>query len=862
MPDVASAKIRRKIYRFEIKKRYPYVGHYKTKERPPIERIKDQLRKFMAPKKEEKKIESLPISGQPPGGFNFVIMGAAVFVAIIILALAWIYLTVQAAPSAGAFMPAVDKPFIDAVITKGEVLTSGDRNQPTHVSALYLDYNTKNLQNLTVQLTPYETRVPSEVFVLISERSEETKSYPDFIRDLRANLAKRQIILNEMTLKQLSSLPEGATIIVPSGSIPKELLGFDSPVDLDELGDRGMVLVYIGQPFTYMLNGSLSVITPKDTLKDLPVSFDEAANLKSAEGFHLKQPLYRASASGGWGEGDLAYGTVSVLTKGDGALLMVPQTLDFGWDNSSIAADDIARIIFETPWAIPSAATKNYTFNQTGASGNLTDFSGARYFFTDAFEKANATVKMELTGYSSSSSNPVQETIITHTETVSPNGLFIEQSGRVIPYNVTKEAVRMNARLREPMAAQPNTYLVVYDVNGTEMQNFPQGNVNLQTDKSFDVLIYVDKGEYLVRLIDDNEHVYAQTLMNVVSLDIAYMGQDQKTRSVYYFNIKMGEDPYTLNSVSVTVDKGKYGKYEFNNVDNVKVDVGAFTGGDTLPLGNHSFEFVSGDFKNDVNVNYARMLTIFDNPMFWVVGIFTMGIVGIGIFFARQEDTFYAIDIPDFPPVARTKIPLSPDAVLGIFEKINETYRWQNTPLTATEVKNGFKDIFVQGKPIVISDYNVEYLLDELEKKGRVKESLGYYGLSTWADKTNLSVDHMALMRRLRDICVNNAVPFTGVGESSEADSVITVVGQQMFVHFYDKSQDVSKIMGKSLATISSGITILLFKNPSERDAFQAMLSSSPSVAPLISKMEAEGGSLQFLTADEFEKMLLEFKSM
>ena len=117
-------------------------------------------------------------------------------------------------------------------------------------------------------------------------------------------------------------------------------------------------------------------------------------------------------------------------------------------------------------------------------------------------------------------------------------------------------------------------------------------------------------------------------------------------------------------------------------------------------------------------------------------------------------------------------------------------------------------------------------------------------------------------MRRLRDICVNNAIPFTGLGESEEADSVITVVGQQMFVHFFDKSSDVSQIIGSSLSTISKGITIILFKNNSEKEAFQNMLVSSPSAAPMITKMEAEGGSLQFLTAEEFEKMLMEFKSM
>jgi hypothetical protein len=797
-----------------------------------------------------------PAGAPPPGGFNFVVMGAAVAIALILLALAWLYLAFQAVPGAGEFMPAIEKPVINAMVAESMVLTSGDRNAPTYITALFVDYDARNLQNLTVQLTPYSQRIPSEVFVLVSDRSEETKSYPEFIRELRADLAKRQVMLNEITFRQLATLPDGAIVIVPSGTVPAELLGFDSPIDINALGSRGMVMIYIGQPFTYMLNGSLSVATPPDKLHALPISFDETANLQSSGDFHLKQPLYSASAGGGWRTADPAYGSVSVLTNGDGAFLLVPQTLDFGWDNASIAAEDISMLVFDTPWAQPSAPTKNYTFADQAA------YSGQSYFFTEASASPNTTVKVEFIGYSNSSSNPLRETLVAHARSSSGSGLFIEQSGRVIPFNVTGEAVRMNARLREPIAAQPDMYLAVYDANGSEVQTFPQGNVNVQGDKSFAVPVYSANGEYLVRLMDDSGRVYAQSFMNVVSLNISYEGQEKDKPSIYLFNVKMGEDPFMLGFVSVSVDGGRYGNYNFTNVNNMQIDVGGSTGGEALPLGNHSFEFTSGEFKTDVAVEHYRPYTIFDNPIFWIVAVLTLGIVGIGILFARQEETFYAIDIPDFPPVARTRIPLSPDAVVSIFEKLNETYRWQNTPLTAAEVKNGFKDIFVQGKPIIITDYNVEYLLDELEKKGRVRESLGYYGLTEWAAKTGRSMDYMALMRRLRDICVNNAVPFTGIGESKEADSVITVVGQQMFVHFYGKGQDAGRMISRMLSTISKGITIVLFKFPPEKDAFRAMLDSSPSAALLIAKMEADGGSLQLLTADEFEKMLLEFKSM
>ncbi len=852
MPDLASTKIKKKIYRFEIKKRYQYEGHYRIKERPPIERIKDAIRSFTKPKKEERK--EVAVSAPSPGGFNFVVIGAAIAVAFILLILAGLYLAVQSVPNAGAFQPAINRGVINASVDHGEILTLGDRINPTHMSAVLVDYDTENLKNLTVQLTAYDQRIPSEVFVLVSDRSEETKSYPDFVRILRSDLSTRQMLLNEITMQQLVTLPQGAIVIVPSGVVPEEFLGVDSPLNMDNLASKGVIVIYIGQPFTYMLNGSLSVLTPQDVINTIPVSFDESADISSTPDFHLKQPLYSASPLGGF-SGSMIYGSVSVLEKGDGAFIFVPQTLDSGWDNATVAADDIAMMVFDTPWIKSDGDPNTYVFE------NQTQYSGSRYFFTNTFDPPNATIKVDLIGYPLVSDNPVRETILLRAESTTKNSLVAEQSGQVIPYNVTGQPTRMNAHLIEPVAAQPDMFLNIYDVNDTEVENIPEGNINVQSDASFQPQIVVGGGEYVARLMDDSGKVYAQTYMDVVSPDIEFTGQDQQKQSIYNFNIQMAGQPYTLGELAVSVDNGQYGTFTFTNVNNVQVDV-TNTGGQSLPYGDHNFSFTAGTYNTVIAVNHARAQTLFDQPLFWLVGIFAIGIVGIGVFFARQEDVFFSIDIPDFPPVARTRIPLSPDVVISIFSKINDTYRWQNTPLTANEVKNGFKDIFIQGKPIIITDYNVEFLLDDLEKKGRVKEALGYYGLSEWTDKTKHSMDYMALMRRLRDICVNNAIPFSGLGESEEADSVITVVGQQMFVHFFDKTSDSSQIISHALSTINKGITILLFKNNSDKEAFQGMLVSSPSVAPMITKMEAEGGSLQFLTAEEFEKMLLEFKSM
>ncbi|HSB47531.1 MAG TPA: hypothetical protein VLD37_05945 [Candidatus Bilamarchaeum sp.] len=848
------AKIKKKVYRFELKKRYQSVAHYKVKERPPIEKIKDAIKKLTTPKKPEKK-EEAPLSSTPPkGGFNFVVFGAFILIALIILALGLLYFSSQFLPS-GALQAPVDKPEINNTILGGQILTTGERGNPEYIAATMVEYNTSNLNNYSVVVSTYDEKLPSEVFVLTSERFEAT-SYSDFIRTLRADLDKRKIILNEISINQLETMPEGALVIVPSGVIPKEFLGFDSQFTPNTLADRGIVVLYIGQPFNKMYNGTLVVTTPVNVSNALPIKFDQSTSLTSADGFHLFQPLYRATSGGGW-EAGIVYGSVSFATRGNGAFVFVPQTLDGGWrGNYTAAAEDIARIVFESPWATPNAPPAQYNFtNQTG-------YSGSRYFFSEPFKSPNATAKLEFIGYSNTSNFPVRETLVIPLEKKDQNNLYIDLGGRVVPTNITSLPVRMNAELNEPAPGQPSMLLAITDVNGTELQTFPQGTVDVQSDKSFDIQVFVERGEYIVKLVDDESRIYAQTYMKVVSPEIIYVGNENNRHSAYLFDIRMENDPFQLAQVDAKVDGGQYGTYTFNNVQRIRLDLGQYTGGEFLPQGHHFFEFTSGGLHLTVPVDHIRAKTIFDEPFFWIIMILTGGIVGVGMFFARQEEVYFALDIPDFPPVARTRIPLAPDVVLSIFGKVNETYRWQNTPLTTTEIKNGFKDIFVKGKPIYISDYNVEYLLEELEKRGKVKESLGYYGLSDWEEKAKRSIEYLSLMRRIRDICVNNAIPFTAIGESKEADTVITVVGQQISVHFYEKNANIRELLSRILPTIGKGISIVLFKGQADKEAFQQIINSSPSIAPLILKMEADSSSLLFLTGEELEKMLLEFKSM
>ncbi|MFH1521271.1 MAG: hypothetical protein ABID61_06505, partial [Candidatus Micrarchaeota archaeon] len=266
-------------------------------------------------------------------------------------------------------------------------------------------------------------------------------------------------------------------------------------------------------------------------------------------------------------------------------------------------------------------------------------------------------------------------------------------------------------------------------------------------------------------------------------------------------------------------------------------------------------------YQKTISVDIRAPETLFTNPMFLTVVFLSLATVAVGIFFARKEATAYQFDIPDFPAIARNKVPLQSDTILGLFNKVNENYHWDFTPLTINELKNGFRTIYYKGRPLTISDFNLEYILNILIRKSMVVESLDYYGLKSWESKTKHSIYYLSLMRRVRDICVNNAVPFTPLGESKICDSEITIVGQLMFLHLYDKKNTVQFMLKKILSTINKGITLVLFQDEDEKAEFEAILNS-PTVIPILLKIEGEGRSLLLHTASDFEKMLQEFKSV
>jgi hypothetical protein len=81
-----------------------------------------------------------------------------------------------------------------------------------------------------------------------------------------------------------------------------------------------------------------------------------------------------------------------------------------------------------------------------------------------------------------------------------------------------------------------------------------------------------------------------------------------------------------------------------------------------------------------------------------------------------------------------------------------------------------------------------------------------------------------------------------------------------MYLHFFDAAR-AQEMVKRSLDTISKGITIILFKDNSEKQKFASLLNS-PTNASLLLKVEIENNSVLLLTYPNLEAMVQEFKGV
>jgi hypothetical protein len=254
-----------------------------------------------------------------------------------------------------------------------------------------------------------------------------------------------------------------------------------------------------------------------------------------------------------------------------------------------------------------------------------------------------------------------------------------------------------------------------------------------------------------------------------------------------------------------------------------------------------------------INQTNRKPTSWLDNPINIVLIVAVVLIAVVGVALRRPEKPVYTIDVPDFPPLEKVVVPISKFSVLSLFDSVNKEYKWSFMPLNPQELKNEMRRrITYKGVPILITDYNLDKVLEELIKSDDVANALNFYGLKTWETKSGRSMRYLALFRLLRNFFINNAIPFTDLNQRKDCDLLASVKGEGLYVHIYTDENTLKRAL--ELSTI--GKNFIVFESKKELEEIVKQLDLSYNPLAVIIKSEIGIGKLQLLHPGNFTEML------
>jgi hypothetical protein len=847
-------KIAKKAFVFRIRKKYARSREFlppKTDDLSPLGRLRAIVgaqQKASGPKPAPaiSQAGGKPAAGAAPQKKQSLLSTtwgklAVVALVVLVLGIAGLYFMVQGiiagAGGAGAGEKVAVPYEMSFVINDTQVLTYGAEGQNQRNIYSVISYSTANITNATLNMKVFPNRVPQQIYLLVSAR-DSASSYPEFRSTLASELERRGMIVNEMDMEQLQTLPEGAIVIIPSGYVPAELVKKSGDFNIRKLIERGVVVMYIGLPFDRAIDESgVSQIVDSSHL-----GFTFSPSAGSVSNLTLFDPRYSVTGkAGGNASASTIYGALSVVKVGNGYIIFFPQTLDGGWrGRGDLAAEDVVSVIKETAWQTPITEMDN-------AFDTMLQPNRTLFLFSNAYPSQDVYIKAYFEGIDvAGERHGIMREIPAYK--FARGEIYPSEGNNVISSSVTGLPVRLHVYLNEPSGRKKLTIETVTKGSVAKQEPFEEGETNLNSVKSIDYDARLKPGKYVIRVIDSTGKAYAETSLNVLDIRPELLSADFKSGD-FVFGVR-ASDGRTVRIGKVTVSIDNSITQEFSNTDTIKMKVAGLTAGDHL----FTFDF-QGFTRKSFKLNYQPPRQFWDEPMFLAGGFLAIIIFGAGYLMRRPEKPMFSLDVPDFPPTSTKRIPIKRAAVLGLFDQVNKDYYWARTPLKLEEIKGGFRKLSYQARPIYIGDYNLERILDVLIEEGAVAEDSGYYGLTKWEADSGKSIKYLALSRMLRDIFVNNVIKFSPIGATPDYDTKISIGSQDAYVHIYADAS----VVGKALATSALGRTFIVFHNEQELSLFRESLASvSPKVAAF--KMQVQNSDILLVAANDFAKTVKQLK--
>jgi hypothetical protein len=162
------------------------------------------------------------------------------------------------------------------------------------------------------------------------------------------------------------------------------------------------------------------------------------------------------------------------------------------------------------------------------------------------------------------------------------------------------------------------------------------------------------------------------------------------------------------------------------------------------------------------------------------------------------------------------------------------------------------KNIYYQGAPILITDYNLGKLLDKLIETKEVSKVVDLYGLKAWEAQSKKNITYLAVFRLLRTFFTNNAISFTDLNQREDCDMMAIIKGENNYIHIYQNEDNIIR----ALSLVEQGRNYIVFEREEVHDEFQRKIDLSSTELAVMLKLEIASGKILLISPENFEVML------
>ncbi len=824
-----------KKHRFFIKKQYSFVKKFKLIPKGPMDQFFEFIDKF----KKARSSKDASKKKKVKKGLNITLIVSLIFVFIILGLIVYFVMLLQSIPPTQP--PTPDLTVFVPRVVYGQYGTIFDKGDALWLHVILFPINVDEISLDIFPLSSDSIDIVPNLYVLKSGLFDTSESsFFDFYNSLKFIGFERGFNVELINMNELDKVPPGSFIVIPSGRFPFELA-----FKLEDLAKRKVNVLYIGGV------PSENAVDLSGNLISLPKDYDPMTvystsirhtNLKPIN-LKIRSAVYELAGST---KIKGAASLVSYKKKYDengGLFIVLPATLEEGWKTPDDAANDVISVILDPSIVLHPKRLKPSTMELQKdtrdviiENNNNLPFGKYILFFTGR----------------SASTSKVSSYLHTYYFYNDSEGYMYPTSGpSFLSMDLSKKPITFNYKIKGQ--GKKTLKLVVYNSAGKVVDtkildvflgdegNFKYYNENLT------------EGVYLFA-IKDNSRVLVKTILQISPLSIKLKPDFDLAKFTFEFYV--GDKKAVIDEVKVYYN-GK--EYTDKKVSSFTIDLSSDFGG-KAPSGRYYFTVVSGRVKKQLSAynppKTAIGRIIFGNPINMALLILSTIIFIIGSFIKPKMDTRLYIDIPDFPPMEKLKITISASEVLEVIEDVNKYYKWKYTPLKTSEIKMGFRRIIRNGNPIIISDFNLEYILDEMVEKGLLKKVLDYYGIPEWEKKSGFSIEELALFRKLRDVCVEHAIPFSQLMKK-KFNVKIKLMFKDNFVIFFTPNKEFLPVMRKALSLVKESQVILLTLTDDEKELLLDYTFQSGKEVSLF-RHYIERGLITIMTVYEFEAMVNE----